>query len=124
MVNSLSWRGSEAERLVNNELLRRGHREGETYYYQAPFFGFGTGERGSYSLDFLFIDPPGLAFNVQGVYWHYGQGTSTEANDVLLRAQLAQHDITLIFVDEDDVLEDVRWIVGEALQFRDHSRLG
>ena len=30
---------------------------------------------------------------------------------------------TLIFVDEDDITENARFFVSEALRFRDHSRL-
>lgn len=121
-VAPADWPGSLPEFLVFRELLRRGLREGSDFVYQSPFMG-GRIQRGGVVIDFLFTEPPGLAINVQGVYWHYGLGVETRARDILARAQLAGEGITLILIDEDDILQDVRYIVGEALQSRDHSRL-
>ena len=71
---------------------------------------------------------PGLAFSVQGLYWHYGGGgarsrSESVARDILTRTELAGQGITLIFLDEDDIQRDVRYYVGEGLLYRDHSRL-
>ena len=105
------------------ELERRGLNQGIDFYFQSPIFG-GRVERGGFVLDFLFLNPPGLAINIQGNYWHFGRGTATIARDRLLRAQLAGLGLTLIFIDESDILKDVRYFIGEALMFRDHSQLG
>ena len=42
----------------------------------------------------------------------------------MIRAQLAGSGQILIFIDEDDLLEDPVYYVMEALRYRDHSRLG
>lgn len=105
------------------ELIRRGLRPGEDFTYQSKSMG-GRLEKGGVVIDFLFYNPPDLAINVQGVYYHYEQGAQAISNDRLIRAQLAGQGITLIFLDEDDILSDVEHYVGEALRFIDHSRLG
>lgn len=122
MTTQGSGQGSEPEQLVFRELLRRGLVPGLDFEAQAAFGLANT--KGSNVPDFLFFNPPGLAVNVQGVWIHYGQGSDKIAADRLLRARLAGEGITLIFLDADDVAESVRYYVGEALQFRDHSRLG
>jgi len=116
------WLGSLPEFLVWEELNRRGLRDGVHFSYQSPLMG-GRIEKGGVIIDFLFYDPPDLCINVQGVYWHYGLGRDVRARDLMAREQLAGQGITLIFVDEDDILSDVRYVVGEALRYVDHSRL-
>ena len=37
---------------------------------------------------------------------------------------MAGQGINLIFIDENDVLEDVDYYVREALNYKDHSKLG
>lgn len=98
-------------------------RPGIEFIYQSPLFG-GRTIRGGYVIDFLILDPPDLAINVQGEFWHYQRGSEVMATDKMARAQMAGQGIVLIFIDESDILEDVRYYVGEALQYRDHSRLG
>ena len=61
---------------------------------------------------------------MQGVYYHYELGSGIRQNDVLLRQLVASTGKTLIFIDEDDILEDAMYYATEALQFKDHSRLG
>lgn len=117
---------SHPEFLVYRELLRRSLVLDLDFYFQLPFLstGLASREKGSYIIDFLFNNPPGLAINVQGIYYHYQQGSHVIAGDRLFRAQMATYNITVIFVDEDDIQRDVRWVVGEALMYRDHSRVG
>jgi len=81
-------------------------------------------QKGGMIIDFEFFDPPDLSINVQGVYYHYEFGVETGARDKIARAQLAGEGITLIFIDEDDLLNDADYYVTEALRYRDHSRLG
>ena len=40
----------------------------------------GRMDKGGLVLDFLFSNPPDLAVNVQGVYYHYEFGVETKAN--------------------------------------------
>ena len=116
----MTTQGSAPEILVFGELRRRGLQPGVDFDTQV---GFGpSNEKGSNVPDFVFHNPPGLAINIQGVWIHYGQGSDKIAADRLLRAQLAGQGITLIFIDADDIEDNVRYYVGEALQFRDHSR--
>ena len=81
-------------------------------------------DKGGVVIDFMFHNPPNLAVNVQGVYYHYGKGVIELTRDKIGRAQLAGLGITLIFVDEDDLIRDVEYYVREALIFKDHSRIG
>lgn len=113
------WPGSLPEFLVFQELVRRGKKPGVDFTYQSAFQG-GRLQKGGMVLDFLFNDPPDLAINVQGTYFHAG----TQRLDAIVRAQMAGQGITVIFIDEADILEDVRRVVGAALQYRDLSRLG
>ena len=111
------------ELMVYRELIRRNLFPDLDFYFQSPLFGGRV--RGGYVIDFMFGPTyPGLAINVQGTYYHYEQGSGRLAQDELLRAQMAGMGITLIFIDEDDIMDNVRYYVGEALQYRDHSRLG
>ena len=81
-------------------------------------------DKGGAVIDFLFTNPPNLAVNVQGVYYHYELGAETKARDIFARESLAGQGITLIFVDEDDLEQDPIGITRDALNFRDKSRLG
>ena len=81
-------------------------------------------DKGGSIIDFLFINPPDLAVNVQGVYYHYELGAETRARDILAREALAGQGITLIFVDEDDLIQDPLGITRDALNYIDKSRLG
>jgi hypothetical protein len=117
------WLGSLPEWLCFETLRRLGLVPGVDFIYQSPLSG-GRLAKGGLVIDFLFINPPNLAINVQGVYFHYELGVSVQARDIMARAQLAGDGVTLIFIDEDDLARDARFYVSEALGFRDHSRLG
>ena len=88
-----------------------------------PLLG-GRIQKGGVVIDFDFSNPPDLAINVQGVYFHYQFGVETAARDRMAKAQLAGEGKNLVFIDEDDLLEDPDYYVMEALRYRDHSRLG
>ena len=113
------WAGSLPEFLVFQELVRRGKRPDVDFTYQVGFQG-GRLQKGGMILDFLFTNPPDLAINVQGTFFHAG----TQRQDSIVRAQMAGQGIHVIFIDEADILSDVRRVVGAALQYRDLSRLG
>lgn len=114
--------GTEPELLVYNELVRRRLTEGVDFEFQSTQFG-GRFDRGGLVVDFLFVNPPDLAFAVQGEYFHYVLRGGTRLNDLMARQELALVNLTLIFIDEEDVLRDVQWVVGEALELRDHSKV-
>ena len=87
----------------------------------------GKFDKGGFIIDFMFTNPPDLGVNVQGVYYHYQKypnGVETKARDVLARASMAGQNITLVFIDDDDLLRNPRFYCREALNYKDHSRLG
>ena len=51
-------------------------------------------------------------------------GSTISQNDVFIRAQMAGQGIQLIFIDENDIYRDVDYYVRQALNYKDHSKLG
>ena len=118
-----TWEGSEPEWITYVVLQQLGKVVDEDFTYQSPLMG-GRLDKGGSIVDFMFKNPPDLAINVQGNYYHYGMGVETAARDILGRVQLASHGIVLIFIDEDHLEDNPTYYVREALRYRDHSRLG
>ena len=118
-----SWQGSEPEWIAYSVLQELGKIPDEDFTYQSPLMG-GRLDKGGSIVDFMFKDPPDLAINVQGEYYHYGMGAETSTRDILARVQLASLGIILIFIDESSLQEDPFYYIREALRYRDHSRLG
>jgi len=118
-----NWQGSLPEYLAYRGFEKAGKIPGVDFTYQSPLQG-GRMDKGGQVLDFLFSDPPDLAVNVQGVYYHYEFGVETLARDKIGREQMLQSGIHVIFIDEDDIIADTDYYVREALNYRDHSRLG
>ena len=115
--------GSDPEIAVFNALLQLGKRPDRDFIFQSKQFG-GRVEKGGRIVDIQFVEPPDLAINVQGVYYHYEKGSAIIQSDVQTRSFLASAGVTLIFIDEDDALTNAKYYVREALEYRDHSRLG
>ena len=119
-----NWEGSGPEYIAYQTFVQLGLEPDKDFVYQSPLMG-GRMDKGGFVIDFLFIEPPDLAVNVQGVYYHYEQnGVVTKGRDTMARASLAGDNITLIFIDDDDLLSDPTYYCREALNYRDHSRLG
>lgn len=109
--------GTLPEWLVFEELTKREI----AFDFQSNQFG-GRLQRGGLVVDFII--PPDLAFSVLGIYFHYSLGGSTsQANDLMAREILAQQGIIMIFLDEDDILNNVQRLVGEGLERIDRSRM-
>ena len=117
------WEGSGPEYVAYQTFIELGREPGQDFTYQSPLMG-GRLDKGGFVIDFMFTDPPDLAINVQGVYYHYEFGVEAKARDVMARASLAGQNITLVFIDDDDIMKDPRYYCREALNYRDHSRLG
>ena len=118
----VGWPGSLPEWLVFDNLVTRQRKVHEVdFVYQSAFSG-GRLEKGGLVVDFMFYDPPDLAISVLGEYFHYRMGTDVSARDIIARAQLAGEGVTLIFIDEDDIMRDVDFYVRDALRYRDHSK--
>ena len=114
------------EYVAYQAFMRLGKIPGEDFSYQSPLLG-GRLDKGGFVIDFMFMNPPDLGINVQGVYYHYTQfpnAVETKARDALARASLAGQNITLVFIDDDDLIKDPQYYCREALNYRDHSRLG
>ena len=116
------WEGSLPEYLAFTALIKLGKDPGVDFTYQSPLMG-GRMTKGGAIIDFEFINPPDLAVNVQGVYYHYEFGVEQKARDIITRAQMAGQGVTLVFIDEDDIMQDPEYYVREALNYRDHSRM-
>jgi hypothetical protein len=118
-----NWEGSVPEYVAYEAFVNLGLEPGQDFTYQSPLMG-GRLDKGGFVIDFMFNEPPNLAVNVQGVYYHYEFGVEAKARDVMARAALAGQNITLIFIDDDDLMRDAEYYCREALNYRDHSRLG
>ena len=118
-----NWPGSIPEYVAYSTFIELGREPGQDFTYQSPVMG-GRLDKGGFIIDFMFTDPPDLAINVQGVYYHYEFGVEAKARDVMARASLAGQNITLKIIDDDHLLSDPRYYCREALNYRDHSRLG
>jgi len=118
-----NWEGSLPEYIANQAFIALGKVPNEDFIYQSPTMG-GRLDKGGAVLDFLFFNPPDLSVNIQGVYYHYEFGLEVSGRDKMARAQLAGQGITLIFIDDDDLLRDPKYHIEEALKYRDHSQLG
>lgn len=114
--------GSLPEYLTFITLVEFGKVPNVDFFFQSSFQG-GRLERGGLIIDFVFTNPPDLAINVQGEFYHYLQGQATIARDVIAREQLAAEGIRLIFIDAEDVQQDRKFFVSEALVGVDHSKL-
>ena len=117
------WVGSVPEYLCWQALVKLGLRPDIDFQYQSQLAG-GRQDKGGRVIDFLIFNPPNIAINVQGVYYHYEKGAAVRQSDILTRAFLATEGINLIFIDEDDLIDDPIRIVSDALAGIDRSRAG
>jgi len=117
------WTGSVPEYICFTTLIRLGKKPGMHFTFQNQMVG-GRLEKGGRVIDFLFTDPPDLAINVQGMFYHYEKGAAVRQSNILTREFLATQGVKLIFIDEDDLMEDPEPFVRDALRYIDRSRLG
>ena len=118
-----NWSGSGPEYIAYQTFISLGKEPGEDFVYQSPLAG-GRLDKGGIVLDFVFYNPPDLAVNIQGVYYHYEFGVEVRARDLLARAMMAGDGVALIFIDDDDLIRDPEYYCREALNYQDHSQLG
>ena len=117
------WTGSVPEYICFVTLIKLGKRPDIDFTYQNQMAG-GRLQKGGRVIDFLFLNPPDLAINVQGQFYHYEKGAAVRQSDVLTREFLATEGIKLIFIDEDDLMTSPEAVVRDALRYIDRSRLG
>ena len=113
-----TWRGSDAAYMAFDALVRAGKQPDVDFTYQ-PRTNKGT--TGSAEADFMFNSPPDLAMQVQEPFHSHHSGVSTRGTDIMTKVQLAGYGITLIMLGHEKLTQDPDWLIGEALQYRDHS---
>jgi hypothetical protein len=103
-------------------LTQRLHkREGIDFSFRGSV-AYAAGLAASTSLDFAMLDGSQIAIEVQGLFWHYQQGSAKMVQDYVRQSALAGLGMwKIVNIDEDDALRDPEFYVREALQGRDHS---
>ena len=79
----------------------------------------GRQTRGGSVADF-YIPDRNLIINVMSLFWHYGRPEGIQ-NDRLQREALLAQGLNVIYIDEEGLLRNARFLVAEALELRDHS---
>lgn len=116
----VSWPGTRPEWATHWALTRLGYQpEIDFFYRQSAYLGQGWGGG---EVDFL-LPREQLGFEVQGELWHYGLGTAKIEQDALRGALWKGQGLTVIFLDDADVLKNPIFYVREGLAHRDHSKL-
>jgi hypothetical protein len=114
------WMGTKPEWSVFWGLQKNGLVEGIDFTYLARLPGVGAGyySQVDFLMPYYFI-----GIEVQGKYWHYGQGTQKIMSDQMRVALFAGQGIEIIFIDEEDANSDPIYYVKEALRGIDHSHV-
>ena len=114
------WTGTRPEWAIWWGLTKTGLQPGLDFTYLARLPGVGSGYYST--IDFL-VPSYGIGIEVQGKYWHYGQGSDKIFKDMFRVNAFAGQGIKVIFIDEPDALTDPIYFVREALQGNDHSHV-
>jgi len=113
-----SFFGSRPEFLVYWALLKLGYKN--RFEFQSSQLG-GRLTKGGAILDF-YIPERNLAINVQSEYWHY-RTSEQKVIAQLQRVQLEGQGISVIYIDEEDILRNPVFYVSQALKGIDHSMM-
>lgn len=111
----VTWPGTRPEWAVNWAHLAIGLKPDQDFAYQ-----YGLGDQGAV-LDFFELDIQ-VGINIQGLFWHYGMGAAKVASDREQQIRIESLGIPLIFIDEDNALDNPIFFLREARAGRDHSR--
>lgn len=117
----VEWTGTRPEWAIYWALGSIGLDPNSDFTYAARLPGVGT----SYysTVDFLMHDYD-IGIEVQGSYWHMGQGSERIFHDELRAVLFASQGMKVIFIDEQDCLDDPIFFTKEALEGVDHSSVG
>jgi len=114
------WPGTKPEWIVFFVLLALGYRYGIDFLYRERLPGFLSMRWGE--VDFL-LPSLGIAFEVQGRYYHQELGIERIRADELKKAMAESEGLKLIWLEEEDLVEgDPFWLVSEGLRGIEHSR--
>lgn len=115
------WNGTRPEWAVFWALGKLGKKPGDDFVYR-PKLTTGWTSSGESEVDFLIPDY-NIAIEIQGRFWHYGQGSRKVINDIMRVASFALMGIKIIFIDEPDALSDPIHFTKEALEGNDLSHV-
>jgi len=93
-------------------------RLGEVFDFQSQMLG-AHGEKGSTRADFL-LPEHSLVISVIG--WYFHNRPESKARDRLQRIALESQGYQIIYIDEQDALDNADHYVREAIRGVDHSR--
>ena len=111
------------EWLVQLELVALGLEPELDFTTQNPFGG-GRQELGGAVIDFT-VYSHNVGIGVWGVYFHAEHQGGTVEADILRRISFESvYGWRFIFIEDEHVLDNAEFYVREALEGRDHSRLG
>lgn len=107
--------GSEPEYYIYKALQKRGLVDGVDFTYQSPQAG-GRMTLGGAIVDFLLIFPP-IGINVQSLYYH---ATTAEqrSHDIMVRSTLEGKGIQVMYIDEDEAINNPDGAVADAIAGR------
>lgn len=114
--------GTYPEFLVYWALTKLGYQPDLDFTFQSSQLGV-RWEAGAAVVDFLISNrTPPLVIRVQGMYWHYEQGTDKQALDLIQKQELELHGLEVVDVDEDDIVRNPIYYVQQALAGIDLSQ--
>ena len=108
----IEWPGSTSEYIVYDSLSRLGKTSPKDFVYSP---------KTAMSPAFLFYVPSDLAMSTVEPFHDHPNGIELRGSNKIMKAQLAGEGINLIFLSHAILMLDPDWLVGEALQYRDHS---
>ena len=107
--------GSEPEYYIYKALQRRGLVEGVDFQYQSPQSG-GRMQLGGAIVEFLLVFPP-IGINVQSLYYHASTATQ-RSHDVMVRSTLEGKGIQVMFISENEAINNPDGAVADAITGR------
>ena len=115
-----NWTGTKPEWSIYWAFTKLNYEPNNDFIYQQQVPGLGAG---ALSVVDFFIPEIKLAIEIQGTFWHLGQGTQKEYSDELRRATIAQSGVGLGFIDEQDAIERPIEILKLTILGGEKSRL-
>jgi hypothetical protein len=115
------WGGTRPEWAIFWALTKLNLAVGEDFSYR-PKLNTGWSASGESEIDFL-IPNYAIGIEIQGRFWHYGQGSRKVMNDIMRVNLFALQGLKIIFIDEPDAISDPIYFATEALEGNDHSHV-
>ena len=113
------WQGSPASYVAYEAITRQGKEPQRDFSFIPRTQGRRLGL--DIEADFVFNNPRGLALHIKESLSTHPRGIETRGTDIMAKSQLAGQGIMMILLDHDKLIQDPDWVIGEALQFREHA---